>query len=422
MGLFSRRKKSRKKNGRNGSGNHRPELTTLGGVDLGLGSGGGLHFGGREYGGRRDMGQDTGQETPTLDALSQGLGGAQGLGLTGHGLGFGPAFEAHRTLTDRDVKKRKQNSGASAHDVQQVKFKKKLEGTDTKRGFFKSDPDKELAASAISFGIGQDEGDSRMAARAVASSRLDQMLGTNVLSEDRFAELGGDVGVVSPQVAGKAFQWTEWGDLAGGWDSGDLDHYERMGEGGVDPSLHRRGKKGRWEQAHVQVDQDKDLSNPETQRGLADLQLNDYLSGQVDRHSGNVFIDDDGQVKGIDNDMAFGTRDVLERTNMGEENQIHNLPEQIDRQTAESFLSMSEQDFVTTIAGSEQDPSRLSQFEVDAAVGRYWTLRSHVQKLADDDALIEEWNQDTYDAAVNADLDEGPRSYLQRMQLSKEHM
>ena len=38
-----------------------------------------------------------------------------------------------------------------------------------------------------------------------------------------------------------------------------------------------------------------------------DLQLIDALTGQVDRHGGNIFVDPKtGKVTGIDNDAAFG--------------------------------------------------------------------------------------------------------------------
>jgi hypothetical protein len=47
-------------------------------------------------------------------------------------------------------------------------------------------------------------------------------------------------------------------------------------------------------------------SRPEIQRGLSDLQVSDFITGQVDRNPNNIFIDPvTGKVTGIDNDLAF---------------------------------------------------------------------------------------------------------------------
>ena len=46
---------------------------------------------------------------------------------------------------------------------------------------------------------------------------------------------------------------------------------------------------------------------PRIQKGLSDLQLFDAISGQVDRHAGNIYVDPEtGTVTGIDDDRAFG--------------------------------------------------------------------------------------------------------------------
>jgi hypothetical protein len=48
--------------------------------------------------------------------------------------------------------------------------------------------------------------------------------------------------------------------------------------------------------------------NPITANGLGDLQIDDWITGQVDRHPYNYRIDDQGNVKGFDNDCAFGKK------------------------------------------------------------------------------------------------------------------
>ncbi len=53
------------------------------------------------------------------------------------------------------------------------------------------------------------------------------------------------------------------------------------------------------------------LENPVTAEGLQKLQVFDWISGQVDRHPGNYYIDpENGQVLAIDNDCSFGVNSV----------------------------------------------------------------------------------------------------------------
>ena len=58
------------------------------------------------------------------------------------------------------------------------------------------------------------------------------------------------------------------------------------------------------------------LKDKRIQKNLSDLQLMDALTGQLDRHLGNIFIDSKtGKVTGIDNDMAFALGKTVNNTN-----------------------------------------------------------------------------------------------------------
>jgi hypothetical protein len=321
------------------------------------------------------------------------------------------------SLGSKDIKKGKSLGGGSANDVHRVQTKQTMAGTDTKVGYFKADRgEKEMAPHAgdrFDADIGQQEGDSHMAARAVASARLDSALGTNVLSQDRFGEYKGQTGLVSPEVAGKGLYEQVW---TAGHKGDQKKTKDGAWEGLKDVELARKSGK-KWEHKVGTEYEDFDFSKPETQRGFADLQFNDYLTGQVDRHGKNIKIDERGGVKGIDNDLAFGKADLTQRDipqghHARDEEQKLQLPEQIDARTAHAFMGMSEDDFVATIAGEDVDPSRLSQEEIDNAKQRYRDLQEHVRKLADDDKLVSEWNDDTFQAAT---ADENMNSsYLNR--------
>ncbi len=76
------------------------------------------------------------------------------------------------------------------------------------------------------------------------------------------------------------------------------------------------------------------FKSPEVRRGLMDLQLIDFITGEVDRHHGNIFISPEGHVQGIDNDLSFGHK--------AQPGQGYNkgVPQYIDMRTAEKILAM----------------------------------------------------------------------------------
>ena len=110
--------------------------------------------------------------------------------------------------------------------------------------------------------------DRSLLARAVASHEVDNFLQTNVIAAEKFGIDKNDRAIgISVQADGA----------------------------GVTGKYHD-------EDAYLEVD----YSSPEVQKGLSDLEAMDYITGQIDRHAGNMFIDTNtGKVTGIDNDMAF---------------------------------------------------------------------------------------------------------------------
>jgi hypothetical protein len=167
---------------------------------------------------------------------------------------------------------------------------------------------------------------------------------------------------------------------------------------------------------------DVDARGPEFQRSMADLQVNDYLTGQVDRHSGNMFFDPkSGRVRGIDNDLAFG--DLFNENFTSDDAQmakhVKNLPTHIDAETAERILAIDPLDYFSMLEGVEDDPERLTGAEAVGSMDRLLALQEHVEKLlakkdgADvdvDGTIVDEWNDETYDEQLGGEAD----SYLKR--------
>ncbi len=299
----------------------------------------------------------------------------------------------------------------SANKVGSVTYKRNIGQSDTNLGYFKSDGANKVSQEAFGAGIASDPNDMHMSARAVASSRLDKGLGLNVLSHDHFAKHGGEKGVVSAQVRGDAMMTNDYADMSQERASGYLD---MLNSGQMtDQEVENFGNKVTRDESGLATgikefqgstfNQNVDLTDYNTLKGLADLQFMDYLTGQVDRHAGNIHVDSaSGKVTGIDNDLAFGTNnDGLE-----ESQNFVGLPEFVDRMTANRFLAMSEKDFLKVIGGQKGDYGKLSNDEKAAALERYRTLRDHVEKLSEiddetgEDKLVDIWDKDILDKAT----------------------
>ncbi len=283
-------------------------------------------------------------------------------------------------------------SSDTASDVLRVETNGEIEDSGTNKGFakrevLKGEPEND---TTVNLGMKADylNGDVRnkvvlsvspnLLARQVVSSRLDQGLGLNVLAVEVFSqdEAGNSIGITAEVQGIQMAQTLDDGNSL----------YPRI-----------------------------DLSNAETQRGLSDLQVLDALTGQMDRHLGNIFINQDtGVVKGIDNDMAFPTNlrwgPIREIPNSlkGQftENKdgvlIYNQTH-IHKDTAERILNMTEATFIEILKGRDTDLERLTEDEdaIELAVLRLRAVKAQVEKLEKEGKLVEKFTIDTfYDSIV----------------------
>lgn len=215
------------------------------------------------------------------------------------------------------------------------------------------------------------QNDLHLLSRAVASSKVDQLLGTNVLAEEKFGvdsnnnTVGISVGVDGFGVIG------------------DLDN----------------GKS---------YFMDIDYSSHNVQKGLYDLEALDYITGQIDRHPGNIFIDPTtGQVKGIDNDLAFPGLDrgqMLSSDVMGEaaSKPVQNLPLFMHKDTAKKIESLNP-DKLRQELSSVKYPGgggKLSDAEIDGAVQRLKEMQTHIGELRKQGRVVDQFDNTTYQTAV----------------------
>jgi Domain of unknown function (DUF4157) len=354
-------------------------------------------------------------------------------------------------------------SGGAVNTVDLVTYKQPI-GSQSRTGFFKADVTDggEIGYSAKDIGI--DQADPQLANRAVASSRMAGMLrdgqGTgpgSVVAETIFARHNHEEGTVSEQASGKslkegiAVRETDPTLVQGmtGKNYNDPQQRDLYFVGGFG-KIYRPGNSQK--KIHITQKQNPqgpdeyedangfyaenshdyyhqfDFTNPLVQKGLMDLQLMDAITGQVDRHGGNIFIDPQtGQVTGIDNDAAFGSQNSadpngLRKTQFGVMSTSHNkgLPPLVDYDSAQMVLKLDPK------AVRQELKTLLSPQEIQMTLSRLGVVKQHIQNLYATGKVVGAplttigngrtvqhplfWNANTYNMAMQAGAD---TSYLE---------
>jgi hypothetical protein len=119
---------------------------------------------------------------------------------------------------------------------------------------------------------------------AVASTRLARFLGMpNLIARNAFAKVKNVLGVVSGAVPGSPLVWREKNKevpVPDGYDRQDIRAWVRAGQ--------REERDGKYYETSKEIHQWVDFKDPRIQKGMSDLQLFDAITGQIDRHGGNV--------------------------------------------------------------------------------------------------------------------------------------
>jgi hypothetical protein len=348
-----------------------------------------------------------------------------------------------RTLTDQDVIGYDAGVGAGQiNSVDKVAYNKLFNRQNPKSnvGFFKSDEgaaEKGLGEAATAVGI--TPGDERPSNRAVATSVTDEMLGLGVAAKTRFAQhtVGREdpktgkqervlaKGAVSEAAKGQALKEEFDAPVTDPSTIQSLANFsdEELALSNLylsDGTYYRKG----IGESFVDHDFQRDV----TQRGMNDLQWEDALTGQVDRHSGNIFIDPKtGKVTAIDHDAAFGSNALASNPMAMARNEndlfsptgkSHNrgLPDLIDATTAAKFRNL---DWSEMAAAYQK--AGLSQTEIAAAKDRLDVIRIHIDKLEAQGNIVgatdgknkavgnfKRWGKRTF----AAELKNAPNSYL----------
>lgn len=332
-----------------------------------------------------------------VEALDKGIAD----GVTGDELAALHSDVERRTTAVAQLQTDKQNAPATmqrlAGELQQspdlqafVRQQQKVEGAKNLVGSSHA-----IAESSANLYAGNsmydpaEGGDRDLITRSVASAKVDQLLGTNVCAQEKFGvdDQGKLIGV-SVQADGAGVR-------------------SQTGE-------------NEWMEQQTAF-LDVNYAKPEIQRGLYDLEALDYVTGQIDRHQGNIFIDgESGKVTGIDNDLAFP---AVEREQMLNRNQglkdkaVAGMPKMMHEETAAKLMSVTPEQLRETLQGvkSPDTGKCLGEAEIEGAVKRLQDLQTAIRNAPDGGIkLVPEFNDATYQESIATQLDNNQKQSLGR--------
>jgi hypothetical protein len=250
---------------------------------------------------------------------------------------------------------------------------------------------------------------------AVASTRVARFLGMpNLIARNAFAKVKDVRGVVSEEVPG-----------------GQLYSVERDKEYplpadttmqemvAIAAASQLELRKGKYYEISERIYQWVNFRDARIQKGMSDLQLFDAITGQSDRHGGNIFVDPDtGEVSGIDDDKSFGhgKAPAQQAEVGGRVDKYAGLPALVDEGTANKILALDVSDLPKELLPREDDSVELTDGEIEDAMRRFKGVQTYLRTLKANGALVTTWDNTTYDQAM-----QGPASsYLKRQAMDLE--
>ncbi len=256
----------------------------------------------------------------------------------------------------------------------------------------------------------------------LSSSVAKMMVGPDLFSDDRYeSHKGSELGLHDPKSLGKSFPGTYSPLVAG--TSGFHKEYSKTPLTG-DALQEARTKKAMGDNGQFKWEEDTPYApigavfhrhayhKPAIQKDLANIHTMDAIVGQMDRHSGNLAIDDaGGRARAFDNDLLEGSYmydkgpttvydsfesmrtkqpkknifdtqekyesklevwkkqkakarlEALQHVNLGKLDKTQGLPSHMDYDTVQSLVSLKSKDFLKSL--ETQDPANYKRISRD---------------------------------------------------------
>ena len=282
------------------------------------------------------------------------------------------------------------------------------------------------------------EDDPTMGARAVLSSDIDQSMGLNALSRETYQNYGnGKEGTESSEVRGDEIHTNEYNTRiskaeykAGMYDEANKYKEKRSGPFGLRKKYYKLSATNY--KRH-------DFADPATQKSLSNIQLEDAITGQMDRHGGNMKINPvTHEAKGYDNDLMEISRsnklssmaglqkptgvgalsaeqeatrqnkrsEALKAVNKHWGKQV-GLPSHMDRAAADKLVSTKSSAFIADLQNrNSENMDRLSPGTIEELKNRYSSVRRYAKAgmasagLVNNPAKAAKWSSPAYQDTV----------------------
>jgi hypothetical protein len=268
---------------------------------------------------------------------------------------------------------------------------------DGKKGYFIGEKSNNLTIAQGAFSSKIDQVDPQMGARSVASSRLAKLFGATEIVDVQFA-----VHSSTTNIQGKPLKesLTKLGVVSEAAEGSEAAALRYSGNESERKDLESRGEKSKV----------VNISDPTLQRSLNVLQMLDYISLQLDRHTKNFYIATDANgkvlgVKGIDLDISFGKLgkggDVEADKGNGH---FVGVPQLADAKFRQKVLTVSADEIKKCLDGL------ISPSEVSACLERFAHLQKVMREI-DPKKIVQEggWGDETAKEQI------GQKNYVDKL-------
>jgi len=267
-----------------------------------------------------------------------------------------------------------------------------------KKGYFIADKAQNLNIAEGAMSTRIDQVDPQMGARSVASSRLAKLFGATELVDVQFATHSSNTNLKGKPLKESLAKMGVVSEQAQGVEASEL-MYARGGK-------ERKDFEGKTDASKV-----VSLDDPTLQRSLNVLQMLDYISLQMDRHTRNFYIATDAKgkvigVKGIDLDISFGKSGENGKVDPGMRGHFVGVPQLADAKFRTKVLTVTPDEIKKCLDGL------ISPAEVSACIERF-TYLQNVLRGMDPKKVVQEggWNAETAKEQI------GQKNYIDKLNL-----
>ncbi|MEX1020859.1 MAG: DUF4157 domain-containing protein [Litorilinea sp.] len=249
-------------------------------------------------------------------------------------------------VTQHESGEARQVGGGQFSKVYKLNYKDESPGS-IGTGYFKSEQREYAPGDApAAFEAGIPAFGGNFSNRAVAVYKLDKLFGFDLVPKTKLAVHNNIFGTVMEKAEGKSPQETRTHD------DGDVSVLYR----------------------------NFDMRDFEIMRGLSGIQLFDAITGQLDRHGGNYFIEQgDGKqtkVHAIDNDLAFAVNNDDSTKAQSKFDKYAGMPQFVDVELARRIAHVTPEQIGAVLAPLLAPP------EIAVTIGRFRQVRAHLLGLA----------------------------------------